>query len=79
MKERNLSVLFFEHTLKDARIVIDRISESSNEQVLETQAAYAAGYLRCAQDQMLITVDQWMMLADEIETKKHSWKRRQAY
>nr|WP_304665075.1 hypothetical protein [Pseudomonas savastanoi] len=70
--------MFFELTLKDARIVIDRISDSSNEQVLETQAAYAAGYLHCAQDQMLITVDQWMALLDEIETKKHFWKRRRA-
>ncbi|RMN52809.1 hypothetical protein SAMN05444506_12227 [Pseudomonas syringae] len=45
------------NALSDARIEIARISDSSNEQILEQQIAYAAGYIRCAQDQMLISAD----------------------
>ncbi|MCH5490485.1 hypothetical protein [Pseudomonas syringae] len=64
------------NTLSDARIVIARISDSSSEQILDQQTAYAAGYIRCAQDQMLITVDQWVILLAEIEAEKQSWRGR---
>ncbi|KWS65231.1 MULTISPECIES: hypothetical protein [Pseudomonas syringae group] len=66
------------NALSDARIEIARISDSSNEQILEQQIAYAAGYIRCAQDQMLISADQWVILLAEIEAEKQSWRGRQA-
>lgn len=66
------------NAMSDARVEIARISDSSNEQVLERQIAYAAGYIRCAKDQMLITVDQWLVLVAEIEAEKQFWSRLQA-
>jgi len=66
------------NALSDARVEIARISDSSSEQILEQQVAYASGYIRCAQDQMLITVDQWVILLAEIEAEKQSWRGRQA-
>ena len=66
------------NALSDARIEIARISDSLSEQVLEQQIAYAAGYIRCAQDQRLITVGQWKALADEIEAVNQSWRSRKA-
>jgi sulfite reductase beta subunit-like hemoprotein len=42
------------NALSGARIEIARISEASNEQILDQQVAYAAGYIRCAQDHELI-------------------------
>lgn len=64
------------NALSGARIEIARISEASNEQILDQQVAYAAGYIRCAQDHELITVDQWVILVAEIETEKNVWKVR---
>ncbi|MBH3367493.1 hypothetical protein I5R92_09380 [Pseudomonas carnis] len=66
------------NALSDARVEIARITDSVSEQVLDQQIAYAAGYIRCAQDQMLITVGQWKTLTDEIEAENHSWRSRQA-
>ena len=66
------------NALSDARIVIARISHSSSNQILEQQIAYATGSIHCAQDQTLITVDQWVILPAEMEAEKHSWRGRQA-
>ena len=66
------------NALSDARVEIARITDSVSEQVLDQQIAYAAGYIRCAQDHMLITVDHWKALTDEIEAENHSWRSRHA-
>jgi hypothetical protein len=62
----------------DAKVEIDRIAQSQNAQILEQMIAYAAGYLRCACDQQLITQDHWVQLTGEIEVARQAWERSQA-
>jgi len=73
-----MSINHADHVQADARVEIERITQSQNAQILEQMIAYAAGYLRCACDQQLITQDHWVQLTGEIQVARQTWERRQA-
>lgn len=73
-----MSIIHADRVQADARVEIDRIGQSQDPQILGQTIAYAAGYIRCACDQQLITQDHWVQLTSEIEAARQAWERNQA-